>query len=454
MRLTWVAWGRKGINHWELLCHKHWNNRWQLGRHQRIKNRDFARRIAERGIPVLTPEDVMHYPTLPPMPTYEGVEWATEPSREPFLDRKDHPLYQDEPVHTLHCHSKFIQGSELDQAKSLTKSVEVQAGLPQAVLAAIPQVELFPRQDERIQTTIRETFMFDALQVPLPRRVAVPHIGWTPVVDQMFRPLPYPEPKYSWQRKLAREFGIPTMRKSFNLTRGLLRYCDALSVDYPELLDRAVLEDNGLNQFFSRLDRRVLFKLSIPILITDPRPLAPFLDSAEVEATRELAVPDLDPLNCFASMWPNHVYRDANTFPVVDSGHAAPNVHLGFGFDPTFEYYFNERVYAARSLTSSFLLALGQARMRFGSDVAGVLPEPVSVKFIYTNGFRMSFTAFQLNTLDLNDDSGVKNVFWHEPRHEFFTKCEYDQGLPTLEAYNPKTFTTLLGLYLQGVNKL
>ncbi len=85
------------------------------------------------------------------------------------------------------------------------------------------------------------------------------------------------------------------------------------------------------------------------------------------------------------------------------------------------------------------------------------------MQHVHTDGHRFHFTAFQLNTLELDTDGGVKNMFWEgEPEEwadEFgnsgnrtsllFEKCENVLARPTLEGYGRKVFDRFLAMYMR-----
>ena len=128
---------------------------------------------------------------------------------------RSHPFYNEVPAFTFKDTSRFPGDSELDTAKILTKTVEVgERGLPEAITAKFASCHsLLPKQDDRIMDVIQETWLFDATQKILPRNPKPPYIGWHPVVDRMFRPMPYDHTVASWGRKMPREYGIPKQRK-------------------------------------------------------------------------------------------------------------------------------------------------------------------------------------------------------------------------------------------------
>ena len=109
-----------------------------------------------------------------------------------------------------------------------------------------------------------------------------------------------------------------------------------------------------------------------------------------------------------------------------------------------------EAIYA-RSLTLGFLTALSQARLVYGSDVKGDLPQPVAVNFIHTDGSNFHFSVYQLNTLNLDEPNGIKNIFWHEEDiSRLYDVCGYVKAVPELSGYNPEVFEKFAAMYLQN----
>ena len=98
-----------------------------------------------------------------------------------------------------------------------------------------------------------------------------------------------------------------------------------------------------------------------------------------------------------------------------------------------------------------FLTALAQARLTYGDDIRGELPEPVTVHHISMDGRQFHFSVYQLNTLDLESSEGKKNIFWHEDvLTKLYDVCEYVSARPTLEGYNSDVFAKFSAMYLQN----
>ena len=107
--------------------------------------------------------------------------------------------------------------------------------------------------------------------------------------------------------------------------------------------------------------------------------------------------------------------------------------------------------YHSRALTLGFLSALGQARLIYGKDVKGELSQPVTVHFVSTDGCNFHFSVFQLNTLDLEEPGGKKNIFWHEEdMTRLYDVCEYVSARPTLKGFNPEIFAKFFAMYSQN----
>ena len=97
-------------------------------------------------------------------------------------------------------------------------------------------------------------------------------------------------------------------------------------------------------------------------------------------------------------------------------------------------------------MLKSFATAVCYAKQKYG-EITRELPEPISVQCVQSNGHWFYFSVFQLNTLDISDEEGTRNVWWSAPRMELYTKAQYDVGIPTLEGYNPEIFKKMLAFY-------
>ena len=125
-----------------------------------------------------------------------------------------HPLYKERPAHSFHERSSWPRGEQLDFAKSMFNAVEIRSGLPDRITSAVPDSEVIGGQEDIVSNLVREAWMFDSTQKVLPKQIAVPNIGWHPVVDRMFRSMPYDAANMpSWGRNVPASYGIPKTRQ-------------------------------------------------------------------------------------------------------------------------------------------------------------------------------------------------------------------------------------------------
>ena len=239
---------------------------------------------------------------------------------------------------------------------------------------------------------------------------------------------------------------------SLNILRNLYQGIDMVSTEYPHLLNRQHHEDYTLRQFFEKDGHLVKIHSPLTYMVTANENLEPYANSSDVESTKSQILPNLEPLNCLSYFFENHVYQKENNFPFKENVKQVcsvlPQVHTAFEVNSsiTSEMRLDQDIYG-RSLIMAFATTLGQARLNYGPNVSGVLPKPITLHFINTDGKNFHFSVFQLNTLDLEGD--VKNVFWHQPSIlKMFEKCGYIDSCPTLEGYDHNVFCHILSMYL------
>ena len=139
----------------------------------------------------------------------------SSPELQKPIEPYEHPFYNEEPCKVYTLGSRLIKGAGLEQARVLTNSIEIKH-LPQKLKKYLPMAETaLPDGETVMKNIIMEARLYDATQKKLPKNSFVPHIGWNPVIDKMFRPLPYPEPEFSFGWNAKREYGIPNQRKKY-----------------------------------------------------------------------------------------------------------------------------------------------------------------------------------------------------------------------------------------------
>lgn len=100
----------------------------------------------------------------------------------------------------------------------------------------------------------------------------------------------------------------------------------------------------------------------------------------------------------------------------------------------------------ARSMMKSFTVAVTCARQRFGLSVKR-LPEPIVVQCVQSDGQNFHFSVYQLNTLDIDGNEGIRNFWWSEPLTKLYDEAKYENGQPCLNGYNSDVFKKIFAFY-------
>lgn len=86
-----------------------------------------------------------------------------------------------------------------------------------------------------------------------------------------------------------------------------------------------------------------------------------------------------------------------------------------------------------------------------------ILPEPISIQCMFMDVQSANFLAYQLNTLDMHHNEGIKNQAWIDKPDNFFSKvCEFEKILlttynPSVADYNPSIFSKMLAMHMNGL---
>lgn len=434
------------------------SNAWHEQSETVVKDEGYRTACESKGIRVYSPEEIIrsHLPAVDTSEEELNEYLNHSPEYAPVNEITDHPNYHHVPCKIFNTMTRLIKHAGLDQAKVLTNSVQVEDGLPKRLtekIAEVPNIVKVKESEEMMKDILLESRVFDATQKKLPKNKAVRNINWDPVIDRMHRPLPYEKGDFSWGRNVRREYGIPQSRKNLGTIRSIMYAFDRLATDYPALMKRQHIEKSLIRQYFTKDDHYVQVEGTLDYLVTDEKPVEPYAKPDTVLKTKDMPLPDLNPLNSLSYLFDSHIYKDVNSFPVESnicsslSDSPIPHIHTCFqiynGLSPRME----QDVFG-RSLILAFANTLAQARLKYGPDFVGDLPEPIAIHFVNSSGSTFHFSVFQLNTLNLNSD--IKNIFWHQPQMEkLFDTCEYVNAVPTIEGYNHLIFNKLLGIYLQ-----
>ncbi|PNF38453.1 hypothetical protein B7P43_G04033 [Cryptotermes secundus] len=412
-----------------VLCKQHiermFKKHWRLQKTRVPYPTEAESEMEARGIPIYEPNDIIEERR-----EFVKVEVKRHEPR-PIPRDHTHPFYHERICHMYRDHNVLLKG--LDQAKILTKTVEIKTGLPVEIENLVGS-QCLPDQDALVQRCIMKAHVFDAMQVKLPK------------IHDPQRP--------AWN--FPRVYGITDKRRNDLLSSKLLQLCDfACENSADAVSSRALVQDETVFVPLEKDGDLIQFELTVNFLLNSGIPLPIYANAEEVEGTKVIPLPDLYPIKHTVTLERENIYQTKNIFPVLQ-GSQFPYIHTAvIHYNETevkniYETHVTEEQILGRTLLKSFAIAAAYAQQRFGVNVKD-LPEPITIQCVQTDGRLFHFAVFQLNTLDLNGIDGKKNIFWMLPRIPLFSSCMYVKGKPCVEGYNPEVFCRFLAFCSNGL---
>jgi large subunit ribosomal protein L37 len=84
------------------------------------------------------------------------------------------------------------------------------------------------------------------------------------------------------------------------------------------------------------------------------------------------------------------------------------------------------------------------------------LPQPISTQCLLTDGESFTFCFFQLNTLRMDSEDGIKNMAWIDADHKLFNKILPKRAMlrnTKYQDYDPEIFRKVAAMYLYGAKR-
>ncbi|KTG32233.1 hypothetical protein cypCar_00009738 [Cyprinus carpio] len=366
------------------------------------------------GLEPITYADRMHFvPGLakPKFPPWERG-WK-EPNHYQSPKLEDMPLYKDKPCYIFNQRTNVLEG--VRQALWLSKSVLIK-GLPDQILTlAEDPANQIENQDERVQNAIKNSRLWDTTEHRPPRERFCP-----------------------------------------SLLNGLLQLCGGLQVTHSELSKRILAEKYSLAATWRRGEDVFQVRGQNGLLLNSMTPLPVVAGQEQIQSTADQALETFYPIAPTIDLQNTHVYQEKNDTGFRED-YPYPHAHTLFLMEMGNTPKLLPEQLRAKMVMFAFGNALARAQALYGKEPS-VLEKPIVVQSVATNGRLFQFVVFQLNTTDLQSDSGVKNLAWvdeDQPLYEFakvkpLIKKKVVQVPAGLSGYQPDTFKKFLALYLHG----
>lgn len=369
------------------------------------------------GLERVTYADRMHY--VPGLAKPDSPRWERsyrDPHRDRSLPLSEMPLRKEQPCYVFHQRTNALEG--VKQVLWLTKS-KLTEGLPPRLLSlAQDPANHIPDQDERVKNAIKHARFWDTLE---------------------------PKPSEDRYSKI--------------LLQNLLHLCASLQPTHPALGRRLLSEKYSLAATWTRGKDLFQIRGANGLLSTSMDPLPALADAEQVEDTDQHVLETFYPVSPTIDLQQLNVYHREKNSTGFRDGYPYPHPHTLYFDDPKNpRCVLRPEQFHAKMLMFAFGNALARAHLQYGLEPRARLEQPVVVQAVGTNGRFFNFMVFQLNTTDLSEDGGVKNMVWFEKDLELY---EYAKVRPLIRkkevqvpaglvGYNPETFRKFLTLYLNG----
>nr|XP_002127665.1 39S ribosomal protein L37, mitochondrial [Ciona intestinalis] len=366
--------------------------------------------------------------------------------------------YQENPAFLIDDQTEMSGG--LKQSLFITKSILAGPGLPSNVMERMEEHPIDTQeytQDERVKQTLRHALLFDIDPRSLDKEAKV----------KMYK-------QESYQIYSKPDRYVPLIMKN------LIRMCDAkLSHVSDSFGDRMSVEQLPSNATFKRVcdtfENKLLpgidteWNVSInskpDIQVLTKKPLPMFANQDEVKSTSNTLLPNLYPILPVINLKKSHLYNPELTTGLYDN-FPRPYLHT------VVLYNINgvgaSEMYAKMNQTL-FTALFTRAQDIYGPD-AEVLSEPLTGQCIASNGQSFQFMCMQLNTMDLSNDNGVKNMVWVDDENPddfldavdevpassmMYEECSHATWWSPeyITAYNENVFKLFKAIWLNNVAK-
>ncbi|XP_053325464.1 39S ribosomal protein L37, mitochondrial [Spea bombifrons] len=367
------------------------------------------------GLERITYADRMYYlPWLarPRFPDFKK-DWS-----DPFHYRAPAPeemkLYKERPSFVFQRSCRLLGG--VKQALWLTKTKMIE-GLPQKILSICENPDYqFPNHEELVHNTIAQACL------------------WSNTEEQPIREEYCPK-----------------------LLQGLLHLCRTQNSKFPALSERSMVENCRLSTYWQRGSDTFHVRGISGFLLNAKAPLSPLASESEIQDTVPHKLESLYPISPAIDLQEVNVYKNHNDLGFKE-GYPFPDPHTIFIMDPcSTKARFLPDQLRAKMIMLAFGSALAKAKILNGEE-SKVLKQPVYVQGIATDGQLFHFVAFQLNTLDLESDDGVKNLVWIDADQPLYDtafrvpqmKRKVVLAPAGVSGLRPETFRKFWAMYLHG----
>uniref|UniRef100_A0A915L884 Large ribosomal subunit protein mL37 n=1 Tax=Romanomermis culicivorax TaxID=13658 RepID=A0A915L884_ROMCU len=351
------------------------------------------------------------------------------PTNHPaFKDSRpeDHPLYKTSRCLSHDGSKPFAEG--IKQALVLVKGIQ-RNGLPEKLFENVRKLDVDGMKDRVIKSIMQSQ-------------------EWDPT----FEKLPKRRDEKIWWFKWPSYYGIPQTRKNEILLDNMYRLTLSLSSRFPGIGRSNYFKNGQINAVYERGSDLVQVCCKPRATISSYAPLKILENCESVARTSQETVVDIYPISSKIDLVATNVYDDAPTHPLMWADTTSiPRTAL-LTKDINLDYPWTATETCANAIMAAFGLAASHAQLKYaapgGKRYRGVLPQPIVTQCIQLCGGTFDFVVMQLNTLDMSNDDGVKNIVWIDKNNKLFQTVPFYETLKEVKEYNPEVVRKFLALTL------
>ncbi|XP_013119071.2 large ribosomal subunit protein mL37 [Stomoxys calcitrans] len=398
------------------LCAQHlgwtFKKHWQSQGKRIPRDTGAANELAKVGIIVKDPKEVLN-------PKKERQRFVIDPDTQVGDDETNYQWHQQK-CYVYSNENVLLEG--MSQAQVLTKTIRVN-GLPKPLTDMLANLSLPSTIDQNILQSILASTLLDAEQVVLPKIKS----------DE--------RPAFNFPR----QYGISQYRQNRLLINRLLTECEKIA--NPSITSqRRVIDNADFTVSVPKDEDLIQLDLEVHKLVTANKAIEP------IKGKFESDIPNMYPLKCTTSIPLRNTYCSETRFPLsnrINCSH--PHTIFTFFNKENVRNIHGSNVsnaqFQSRTLLSAFAVAAARAKQLYGDASLEHIPKPIVIQSIQTDGRTFHFGVFQLNTLNLGENSDARNYWFQEENMHLFTHCAYKCGQPVLEGYDKKVFRYLNAFY-------
>lgn len=384
--------------------------------------------LTKKGIQIENPQTYIH----PPKPEWKPTRKLPNDFR---LQRFIKPKKEEQKTSwNVLPEVNFTEG--LDQACLLTKTQGFHE-LPKQVQNLMGKYSV-QNQDECVKEAISRSQIWDSTVEKLPKYRDLANVG--------FR---YP-----------RMYGIPDKTSAQVLLTRFLHMCQSMCLQFSELAtDRRVIYKPATETMYNFRGEKIYIKFTNDFMICGYNPLSQPGDKRMIQESINHNLHDMYPILPTVDLQPIAENKFINNGVFKEQKLPWSNPQISFRVNPTGR----PKKYQGYNLMTTFGLALTEARNKYNIENTP-LDIPITLININLSFDTINFLVFQLNTMDFQNEDGIKNFAWFDSE-KLFTKTYCQPWLeprvngqlvfkpPEFSDYNKKAFEKFLALYLYDYDK-